>query len=795
MQQLPPALPHLAQLVALTHNLVVCADAELRIEWVNPAFTAQVGYTLDEVVGKHSWDVLGIGDADPTGLGTVLPLLEAGQSYRGRLNARRKDGSRLVLFLEIHPVFNPDGRLRGFVSSEVDLTAAEAREQALISSERRFRTLVEGAPVALWEFRAEDGNFTYLSPSTAMFGYPLDAWLEPGFLGEVIHPEDCDAVVSSCRASAARGVGHDLTYRIVCADGSVVWVQNHVSAPEPTADGTLVRCVVLDITARVQMEQSLRASESRLRAREARLKAILEAEPECVKIVDGDGRLVLMNQAGLAMIEAKSFAEVAGLEVNQLITPETRDDFESALQHAREGLATRAEFEVVGLEGGRRWLEQYAVGLEDESGGPITNVLAVTRDVTARRRLDQERDAARNAAERANRAKSEFLANISHEIRTPLTSILGYADVLLEALDEERFDGQVNRKALTTIRAAGEHLLTLIGDILDLSKIEALRMDVERVALKPRAIVEQVAEMVRARNANVDVIARCDDSVPAVVESDPTRLRQILINLLGNAVKFTERGSVTVTVTASPRGTAGGPANERLLVIDVEDTGIGIAPEHQAEIFAAFGQSDASTTRRFGGTGLGLTLCQRLARLMGGDVVLVQSQLGRGSCFRLSLPVTSLEPSRVEPRPSPSRANSSDEKPLRGHILLAEDGEENRALIVFYLTRAGATVTTGVNGAEALQCIEALSAQGDSFDLLVTDVQMPVLDGCELVAELRRRGNALPAIALTAFASEDDRARCLAAGCDAFATKPIQRDQFIDLCRRFITSEDSPLPR
>jgi CheY-like chemotaxis protein len=250
-----------------------------------------------------------------------------------------------------------------------------------------------------------------------------------------------------------------------------------------------------------------------------------------------------------------------------------------------------------------------------------------------------------------------------------------------------------------------------------------------------------------------------------------------------------------LNASVSPTATADWPPNRRLLIVDVEDTGIGIAPEQAGDIFAAFGQSDSSTTRRFGGTGLGLTICRRLARLMGGDVLLLRSEPGKGSCFRLSLPVTLLETLSLESGSSPRREPSADDKPLQGRFLLAEDGEDNRELIVFHLTRAGATVDTVGDGVEALRRIEEMEAEGRYYDLLVTDVQMPLLDGCELTTELRRRGNAIPVIALTALATPDDRARCILAGCDGYASKPIARRQLIDLCHSHLTSGGSPRSR
>ncbi len=375
-------------------------------------------------------------------------------------------------------------------------------------------------------------------------------------------------------------------------------------------------------------------------------------------------------------------------------------------------------------------------------------------------------------AEGSSRAKSEFLANVSHEIRTPMTAILGFSENLLDPNigDTER------KETVDTIRRNGEHLLKLINDILDLSKVEAGKMQVELIPCRPDEIVGEVmaSMQVRADAKNLTLGAHHDGPVPCEVMTDPTRLRQVLINLAGNAVKFTERGSVDITVRF--RGAA-----QPVLEFDVADTGIGMSEEQADSLFMPFTQGDTSTARRFGGTGLGLALSRRLAQLLGGNVKLVSTQSGTGTCFRLTLPAMPVEGTHVADDPNPSldqRTEASDPAenslPLPCRILLAEDGPDNQRLIRMILHKAGADVTVVENGDIAVK--RALTAEQDaSFDLILMDMQMPVLDGYEATRQLRSAGYTGPIVALTAHAMAHDRQKCLDAGCDDYAMKPIDR--------------------
>ena len=395
--------------------------------------------------------------------------------------------------------------------------------------------------------------------------------------------------------------------------------------------------------------------------------------------------------------------------------------------------------------------------------------------------LARDRDEARRAAQEASRLKSEFLAHTSHEIRTPMTALVGYTELLgdPDLSPAERAEG------LATVRRNGEHLMTIVNDILDLSKIESGRMTIERIACSPFALVAEVAAVVRPRAAHdgLDVEVGYRSPLPETIETDPTRLRQILLNLVGNAIKFTPRGSVRLEV---------GPVEDTRLCFEVIDTGIGLDAEQQARLFTAFSQADASTTRRFGGTGLGLAISKRLAGMLGGDLR-VRSLPGEGSTFTLTIDVGSLAGVRLLDRPPEVRAAaerpepSADERQaLRGRILLAEDGLDARRLLARHLRAAGAEVETAENGLVACELALRAAEAGTPYDLILMDMQMPELDGYAAAARLRAAGYRGPIVALTAHAMEDERARCLGAGCDGFATKPILRRALIEVARAYL---------
>ncbi|MGE3163895.1 MAG: ATP-binding protein [Planctomycetota bacterium] len=419
-------------------------------------------------------------------------------------------------------------------------------------------------------------------------------------------------------------------------------------------------------------------------------------------------------------------------------------------------------------------------------------LLSFARSISAclaHERLQQEievRRAAEQLANDANRAKSEFLANMSHEIRTPMTAIVGYAEILTDSNESD----QRRRQAAETIQRNGTHLVAIINDILDISRLESRNFTIESHGVSIPGLLTDVRDLMDALalSKKVDLRVSCE-RVPECIETDPIRLRQILYNLVSNAMKFAAGGRVLLRCRCS--------ADRRQLEFSVTDNGIGMTPDQVARIFQPFVQADASTTRKYGGTGLGLAISQRLAQFLGGSLS-VESELGKGSEFTLSIalrPETAaawVEPGEIGGRnDAPQTANEgpTPSPSATARILYVDDGVDNQRLVSYFLEKAGHRVTLRGNGQEGIQEMLRARASGADYDLLLMDMQMPVMDGYAATRELRRLGFDLPIIALTANAMSTDRIKCIDAGCDDFVTKPIDRRTLLVVIAERLSAE------
>lgn len=517
---------------------------------------------------------------------------------------------------------------------------------------------------------------------------------------------------------------------------------------------------------------------------QARLKTIFNTASEGIITISDQGTIEECNEATLELFQCEA-TELLGTQLNSLVERVSVGDEEGESHHTRildmNSLIGTKQVLVAYRPCGTKFYVQFsAAEVKFDDHSVITGILT---DITEQKAIEEQLHEARLAAESSTAAKSQFLANMSHEIRTPMSAIIGYSDLLLDP--EQTSDDRVD--CVSTIRRNADHLLTLINDILDLSKIEADRMTVESIECSPCQLVSDVASLmrVRAHENSIDFHINYDSAVPASIHSDPVRIRQVLINLVGNAIKFTQEGAVKVHVWSELDG------DSPTVNFRVVDSGIGMSEEQKSRLFRPFTQADYSTTRKFGGTGLGLTISKTLVNLMGGEIS-VSSVPGLGSCFEFSLPTGSLE--NVEIIADPSEVNLAEKTDesvgaevasnVAANVLLAEDGVDNRRLISFHLKKAGCQVTTAENGKLAFDEATAAEKRGESFDIIFMDMQMPVMDGYQAASKLRDAGYTGPICALTAHAMNGDREKCINAGCDDYLTKPINVDKLISAARK-----------
>lgn len=727
--------------------------------FLNPAWETVTGYSVAESIGQELTRVVHPADA------AVLDGMwrrfhdAAHDGDAAKLRVIRKDGGIRHIEVSARALRDAEGRPTAIVGSLRDVTERVAFEAALRDSEWRFQTLADLAPVGI--FRTDvAGAVTYVNRAWCeLAGIPRDRAAGLGW-ASAIHPDDLPRVRAEWSAAVQSQEQYRGEFRFVRPDGSEV----HVEAVG-AVERDIFACpagyigVNLDITARTLATAALAESEAQLR--------LLASNA-----TDAVFRLAL---DGTCLYASPSVADVIGVKPRHLIGVSMLDRFhpdDDAAVRAAYAALSRGERDRIVISyrsqpmnrpGSWAWLEANCGLLRDADGAPQELIVSI-RDITARKELELALAAARDAAEVAASAKSRFLADMSHEIRTPMNGVIGATELLLdgELSEEQRARAQI-------IADSGRAMLRLLNDILDLSKIDAGQMQIAHEPVDLRHALRGCAKLMAplAEQKGLALVTTVDAGLPARIEGDGLRLRQVVLNLLGNAVKFTERGEVRLDVGTRHRADGSG-----WIEIAVRDTGIGIAPERQQAVFDKFAQADATTSHRYGGTGLGLTISAQLARMMGGEIA-VESAPGIGTTFFLRVPLVTLAaPAAPAPPIAPRIPASQDHAPPR--VLLAEDHEINQLLATAMLERLGALVTLAPDGAAALAAVEAADA---SFDLVLMDMQMPVMDGLEATRALRDAGHdaaRLPIVALTANAYADDVALCLAAGMQAHLAKPLR---------------------
>jgi PAS domain S-box-containing protein len=647
------------------------------------------------------------------------------------------------------------------------LLEREEIAEALHDSEQQYRSLISNLPGVAFRCRLDE-NWSMLFISDAverLSGWPPRAFLEgEKAFAELIHIDDTERVNELVRLALWEGESYYVEYRITRRDGDERWVSE---------TGTGVR----DESGAIAWIDGVIIDNTEAKLRNAEFESIVNAIGRALAMVEFDlgGHILNANENFLALTGYR-LDELRGHHHEVLCDPEEvrSDAYRRLWENLRQGRFTSGEFRRLGKQGQTIWIQGSYNPIFAPDGTPY-KVIKFATDLSERHAMEQNLREAKTAAEQATAAKSSFLANMSHEIRTPMNAIIGFTDVLLgDALEDKQ------RRHLKTVRNSARSLLSLLNDILDTAKLERGAFELEIADFSLRELCMQVLASLRinAQKKNLALDLDYPEEVPEFFKGDSLRLQQVMLNLLGNAIKFTERGSVELKV--------GIEQGEVHLV--VSDTGIGIAEDRLERIFDPFAQADASMTRRFGGTGLGTTIARQLVELMNGRIA-VESTLGVGSRFHVHVPLPAGEAVSAY-----AEVMHIELPPLT--ILVADDVPQNLELLELAMGKAGHRIITAADGIEALERFRE-----QRFDLVLMDVQMPRLDGLEAtrrmraleLVEMRER---TPIIALTASVLEEDQIDALQAGMDGFATKPLELDKLnLEIARVLeIEVQSVPIP-
>ncbi|MDG9927377.1 MULTISPECIES: PAS domain S-box protein [unclassified Pseudomonas] len=740
---------------------VVTIDDQGIIESMNAAAAQLYGWDKSELIGRHIDTV--IPQSYRQGMANYLPqLLNAGESQiiggSREVELLRKDGTELPIRLAIGRAQLFERTLFvGFIS---DISERKAMEKALRESEQQYRSLIGNIPGVA--FRCQlDENWSMLFISDAV--EKLTGWPAEDFVAgrrhftQLIHPDDQVRVGELARDALAEGRSYQVEYRLTRRDGSEVWVwESGSGAADEQGAPHWIDGVMLDIT------------ESKLR--NAEFEGTVNAIGRALSVIEFDlgGRVLSAN---------RNFLELTGYEEAEIIGQHHRifceqryvdsGAYDQFWAHLAHGELDSGEYLCLGKGGREVWIQASYNPIFDADGKPF-KVIQFATDLSQRREMEEALRIAKERAELAAAAKTTFLANMSHEIRTPMNAIIGFTELLLDDVLSEQ-----QRRHLGTVRQAARSLLGLLNDILDTAKLERGAVELEHVDFSLRELCGQVCDALRlgAEGKGLTLSLDYQESLGDFFKGDPLRIQQVLTNLVGNAVKFTESGWVRLEVSGEPGR----------VQLSVRDSGIGIAEDRLQHIFDPFAQADASMSRRFGGTGLGTTIARQLTELMGGSIR-VESRDGAGSVFHVQLPLQVGEARAGEIITTVCQLPELN-------ILAADDVPQNIELLSLTLGAMGHRVTTAGDGEQALAAFV-----GGRFDVLLMDVQMPRMDGLEATRRIRRHEQAhglrpTPVIALTASVLEQDRRAAREAGMDGFASKPLEMDRLLAEIARVIGLE------
>lgn len=747
---------------------IITIDMKGQIVSFNHAAEQLFGWRFDEVLGKDTLmlmpKVYGVRHnhfLKNFGKAGQAKILGVGREVTGL----RKDGSSFPMRLAIGKADIPGETLIvGFIT---DLTQRNAMKNAMRERDEQLRSIMSNIPGVTFRcLYNQNWDMLLISESVVdLTGWSSEAFLQHAqSFSALTHPEDATRIATEIESALAKGDHYAIEYRIRHRDGFEKWVSE-------------MGCAIRDKTGAVQMLDGVILDVTEKKLKNAEYESIARAINHSTSVAEFsmDGKILDAND---------TFLKLLGYEKDEVIGRH-HSIFCSAQDAASERYRDKwlalnrsefvqGEFKRLGKNGREVWIHASYSPILDADGKP-SKVLMFMIDISERIRMENDLTVAKDKAEQAASAKATFLANMSHEIRTPMNAIIGFSDIMM---DTDMQDEQ--RRYMTTISKSARSLLHLLNDILDSAKLEKGKLELEIVDFSLRELMDNIVSTlwVQARRKNLDLQLRLPPGADRYLLGAPDRIRQILMNLMGNAVKFTEQGKVTLAVTALP--------NDEY-EFSIVDTGIGIPQDRLDVIFEPFTQADSSMSRKFGGTGLGTTISKQLAELMGGRLE-ASSEIGKGSRFSLVLP--------LKPGQHIADTSGDDTHSLPAmHILIADDIKQNLDLLNILLTRGGHRVTMASDGAEAVHHF-----MHHKFDLILMDVQMPQVDGLTAAGQIRvveaeRQLPRTPIIALTASVLQEDRKAAAEAGMDGFASKPVDILALNREIKRVLNIQDTDSPR
>lgn len=742
-------------------NAVIISDATGCITWVNKSFVKITGYTLEEVKGKKPGMMKGP-DTSPETIAYLRKQIAAGNPFNCELLNYTKEGEKYWLRIQGQAIRNSKGELTGFFALEEDITRQKEDEEKLTEYESRFRKAFEKIGDNVWEHDFSTGKTYFSNTKNHVLGYTLDEFTDNANLWWDRTYGDDRILLDQNDSKYRRGEidHHILEYRIVHKDGSIRWVMDRGVVIEQSKDNKPLKIIGThtDITERKQAEELLQREEQKYRSIIANMNlGLLE--------VDTEENVIFTNQSFCDM-SGYEYEELLGKRASHIYVKEENIELIESKNEARKKASLHAyEIAVKNKRGQLRWwLISGAPRYND--AGDLVGSIGIHLDITDQKQLEIDLIEAREQAEESTRSKEVFLANMSHEIRTPMNAILGMTHQLTKTkLDSKQLF------YLDTINSASENLLVIINDILDLSKIEAGKLNLECIGFEAKSVLSRAMQVMmhKAEEKGLSITnSICDTALSPVLMGDPYRLNQVLLNLISNAIKFTEKGCVDLSCTVIEDTSL-----NQVILIEVKDTGIGMDEMFVTNLFEKFSQEDVSVTRQYGGTGLGMSICKDLIELMGGEII-VQSKKGEGTSVAIKVEFAK---GTMHDLPAKETFLINNDMLSNKKILVVDDNNMNRLVAKTILSNFGAITLEAINGREAVDLLKQ-----QDIDLVLMDIQMPVMGGMEATRIIRKEvSQTLPVIALTANAIKGDNEKCLDGGMNAYLSKPFKEEDLLHI--------------